>query len=220
MRIRHAATALVALGAASVCAVGIGMVHSASDTGTVPDVRTMTGADPGEDSGLRSAYWSVQSSTDFGTTWTAPVSSDGGHLPVRVDTVELRSRAAYQPLTLRTTVDSRDPAQVILGTGALLSGDPETAAEVRIRAVTTSATCAAPAFAAGATGLLAGSPEHRGPLDARATRTPITLPAGTRTTPGAPVTVCLEVSMEANAPVADSQLTVAWPLEVTRETTD
>ena len=70
MRIRHAATTLVALGAASVCALGATVI--------VQDREAQT-----RESELRSSAWSVQASTDFGTTWTAPISSYGGHFPVQ-----------------------------------------------------------------------------------------------------------------------------------------
>ena len=209
MRIRHAATALVALGAASACAIGLGLVHQA-------DVQREE-----HESALRSSAWSVQASSDFGTTWTAPVSSSGGHFPVRVDTAALRTRPAYQPFTLRTTVDSRTEAHVSVGTGVLVDGDPAAASEVRIRAVESDrGTCAAPTFTARATSLLAGDGTRPQPVDTPTVDAPLVLPGATRTTSGVPVTVCLEVSISPGAPVADSVITLAWPIEVTRGDAD
>lgn len=204
MRIRHAASALVALAATSACAVGASMV--------VQDHEEHT-----RESELRSSAWSVQASTDFGTTWTAPVSSYGGHFPVRVDTTGLRNRSAYQPLTLRTSVDSQDDAQVKIGEGVLVDGDPATAAHVRIRAVSTEGgACAAPTFDSGSPSIFAGDGTRPVPVDARTITRPLVLPGATRTTPGAPVTVCLEVSMDSASPVQDSTLTLAWPLDISR----
>lgn len=204
MRIRHAATALVALGAASTCALGATLI--VQDQG-----------DEARESALRSSWWSVQASTDFGTTWTAPISSYGGHFPVRVDTAGLRNRSAYQALTLRTSVDSRSDAHVSIGEGVLAEGDPAAAAEVRIRAVAArGGACAAPTFTAGATSVLAGGSTRPQAVDAQTAAEPLVLPAATRTTPGAPVTVCLELSMGADSPAPDSVLTLAWPVEITR----
>lgn len=212
MRIRHAASALVALGAASACALGGTIVAQDHET----EVR---------ESELRSSAWSVQASTDFGTTWTAPINSAGGHFPVRVDTAALRNRSAYQPLTLRTSVDSQDTALVDIGKGVLVEGNPETAAEVRIRAVSsTSGSCAQPTFTPGrsgvTSGVLEGKPTEPVAVDAPTADAPLVLPAATRTTPGAPVTVCLELSLDANAPAPDSVLTLAWPIDITRGDTD
>ena len=212
MRIRHAASALVALGAASACALGASMIVQEHET----QVR---------ESELRASVWSVQASTDFGSTWTAPISSAGGHFPVRVDTAALRNRSAYQPLTLRTTVGSKADALVDVGRGVLVEGNPATAADVRIRAVSTSSgACAAPTFTPGApgviAGVLAGDPTGAVPVDAPTTADPLVLPAGTRTTPGAPVTVCLELSLDADSPAPDSMLTLAWPIDITRGDTD
>ena len=204
MRIRHAATTLVALGAASACALGGSMIHQA-------------GLEQDQESALRSSAWSVQASTDFGTRWTAPVSNYGGHFPVRVDTAALRSRPAYQPLTLRTSVDSRAEANVAVGAGALLDGDPTVAAQIRIRAVrSTQGTCASPTFSSGSRNLLAADGTRPQPIDAPTVDQSLRLPGATRTTPGVPVTVCLEVSIDPDAPVADDQVTLAWPLTVTR----
>jgi hypothetical protein len=201
MRIRHAATTLVALGAASVCALGATVI--------VQDREAQT-----RESELRSSAWSVQASTDFGTTWTAPISSYGGHFPVRVDT-------AYQPLTLRTTVDSRSDAHVDIGEGALVEGDPETASHVRVRAVSASGgACAAPAFDLDSPSILAGDSDRPVPLDAPTVDEPLVLPGATRTTPGSPVTVCLELSMDAAAPATDSMLTLAWPVDIARGDAD
>src|SRR5699024_4427324 len=207
-RIRHAASALVALGAASACALGASMIVQEHET----QVR---------ESELRASAWSVQASTDFGSTWTAPISSAGGHFPVRVDTAALRNRSAYQPLTLRTTVGSKADALVDVGRGVLVEGNPATAADVRIRAVSTSGgACAAPTFTPGApgviAGVLAGDPTGAVPVDAPTAADPLVLPAGTRTTPGAPVTVCLELSLDADSPAPDSMLTLAWPIDITR----
>ncbi|HJC60994.1 MAG TPA: hypothetical protein H9755_11815 [Candidatus Dietzia intestinigallinarum] len=212
MRIRHAASALVALGAASACALGASMIVQEHET----QVR---------ESELRASAWSVQASTDFGSTWTAPISSAGGHFPVRVDTAALRNRSAYQPLTLRTTVGSKADALVDVGRGVLVEGNPATAADVRIRAVSTSGgACAAPTFTPGApgviAGVLAGDPTGAVPVDAPTAADPLVLPAGTRTTPGAPVTVCLELSLDADSPAPDSMLTLAWPIDITRGDTD
>lgn len=212
MRIRHAASALVALGATSACALGASMVVQEHTT----DVR---------ESELRASAWSVQASTDFGTTWTAPISSAGGHFPVRVDTAALRNRSAYQPLTLRTTVDSKADALVDIGKGVLVEGDPGTAADVRVRAVSSSSgACAAPTFTPGTpgviAGVLAGDPTVAVPVDAPTATAPLVLPAATRTTPGAPVTVCLELSLDADSPAPDSMLTLAWPIDITRGDTD
>lgn len=204
MHIRHAATALVALGAASACALGATLV-------------IQDRADQERESALRSSSWSVQASTDFGSTWTAPISSLGGHFPVQVDTAGLRDRSAYQPLTLRTSIDSRDNAHVEIGEGALLEGDPAAAAHVRIRAVTTrGGACAAPTFASDSHSILAGGGTQPLPVDARTEDAPLVLPGATRTTPGAPVTVCLELSMDSSSPAPDSVLTLAWPVEISR----
>lgn len=208
MRIRHAASALVALGAASACALGASVIAQDHQA----ELR---------DSELRASAWSVQASTDFGTSWAAPITSAGGHFPVRVDTAALRNRSAYQPLTLRTSVDSKADALVEIGSGALLDGNPETAAHVRIRAVSsTSGACAEPAFTPGrpgvTSGVLAGDPTEAVPVDAPTSDVPLLLPAATRTTPGAPVTVCLELSLDASSPAPDSTLTLAWPIDITR----
>lgn len=212
MRIRHAATALVALGAASACALSASMIIQDRESET-------------RESELRSSSWSVQASTDFGTTWTAPISSAGGHFPVRVDTAALRNRSAYQPLTLRTTVDSQADALVDISQGALVEGNPDTAADVRIRAVSSSSgACAAPTFTPGRpgvmSGVLAGDPATAMPVDAPTSDKPLVLTAATLTTPGAPVTVCLELSMDANAPSPDSTLTLAWPIDIMRGDAD
>ena len=209
MRIRHAATALVALGAVSACAIGATLIHR---DGVEADAR---------ESALRSSSWSLEASTDFGTTWAAPISSSGGHFPVRVDTAALRNQPAYQPFTLRTSVDSRNEALVTLRPGVLVDGDPATAAEVRVRAVSSEqGTCAAPTFARGAAGLLAGDATRPLPVNAPTADEPVVLPGATRTTPGAPETLCLEVSIAPNAPVADSVLTLAWPLDIARDDAD
>lgn len=204
MRTRLAATTLVALGAASACALGTTLiVHD-----RVEDAR---------ESQLRSSAWSVQASTDFGTTWTAPISTYGGHFPVRVDTSGLRDRSAYQPLTLRTSADSLADAEVAIGEGVLVKGDPTAAAQVRVRAVATrGGACAAPSFTARATSVLAGGSARPQPVNTPTIDEPLILPAATRTTPGAPVTVCLELSMDSDAPGPDSVLTLAWPVEITR----
>lgn len=203
MRIRHAATVLVALGAASTCAMGATLV-------------VQDRVEESRESALRSSAWSVQASSDFGTTWTAPVSTDGGHFPVRVDTAGLRNRSVYQPLTLRTSADSRADAHVTLGQGALVEGDPAAAAEVRIRAVSArEGTCAAPAFTGRAANLLAGAPRPQ-PVDTPTVDTPLVVPGATRTTPGAPVTVCLELSVDASSPAPDSVLTLVWPVAISR----
>ena len=212
MRIRHAASALVALGATSACALAASMIVHDHEA----DLR---------ESELRASAWSVQASTDFGTTWTAPISSTGGHFPVRVDTAALRNRSAYQPLTLRTTADSQADALVDIGSGVLVEGNPATAADVRIRAVSSSSgACAAPTFTPGTPGVMAGvlegDPERPVPVDAQTSETPVELPAATRTTPGAPVTVCLELSLAADSPAPDSVLTLAWPIDITRADTD
>lgn len=212
MRIRHAASALVALGATSACALAASLIVFDHET----ELR---------ESELRASAWSVQASTDFGTTWTAPISSTGGHFPVRVDTAALRNRSAYQPLTLRTTVDSQADALVEIGKGALVEGNPATAADVRIRAVSsTTGACAAPAFKPGTPGVIAGvlasDPATPVPVDAATATAPLVLPAATRTTPGAPVTVCLELSVDSASPAPDSVLTLAWPIDIARADTD
>lgn len=204
MRIRHAASALVALAASSACALGATVIVQDHDE----KVR---------ESELRSSAWSVQASTDFGTTWTAPVSSYGGHFPVRVDTSGLRNRSAYQPLTLRTSVDSQNEALVNIGEGVLVDGNPEAAAAVRIRAVSTEGgACAEPTFDSGAPSILTGDGTRPVPVDARTITRPLVLPGATRTTPGAPVTVCLELSMDSSSTAPDSLLTLAWPLDISR----
>ena len=204
MRIRHAASALVALAATSACALSASMIIQDREE----QVR---------ESELRASAWSVQASTDFGTTWTAPVSSYGGHFPVRVDTSGLRNRSAYQPLTLRTSVDSQDDAHVSIGTGVLVDGNPDAAAAVRIRAVTTAGgACAEPTFDSGGPGIFTGDSTRPVPVDAQTATSPLVLPGATRTTPGAPVTVCLELSMDSLSPAPDSMLTLAWPLDISR----
>jgi len=211
MRIRHAASTLVALGAASACALGASMIAQVHEA----ELR---------DSELRSSAWSVQASTDFGTTWTAPINSSGGHFPVRVDTAALRNKPAYQPLTLRTSIDSTSDALVEIGEGALVEGNPDTAADVRIRAVAaTSGACAEPTFTPGnpgvTSGILQGDPTVPAPIDAATVDDPLVLPAGTQTTAGAPMSVCLELSLASDSPAPDSVLTLAWPLEITRADT-
>ena len=204
MRIRHAASALVALGAASACALGASMIVQEHET----QVR---------ESELRASVWSVQASTDFGSTWTAPISSAGGHFPVRVDTAALRNRSAYQPLTLRTSVDSQDDALVNIGEGVLVEGDPTSAAAIRIRAVSTEGgACAAPTFDSGSPSIFTGNGTRPVPVDAPTITRPLVLPGATRTTPGAPVTVCLELSMDSSSPAPDATLTLAWPLDISR----
>ncbi|KAA0918761.1 hypothetical protein [Dietzia sp. ANT_WB102] len=208
MRIRHAASALVALAATSACALGASMIIHDHD-------------EQARESELRASAWSVQASTDFGTTWTAPVSSYGGHFPVRVDTSGLRNRSAYQPLTLRTSVDSQDDAHVTIGKGVLVEGNPDAAAAVRIRAIATGGgACAEPTFASGSPGIFTGDPTRPVPVDAQTAPRPLVLPGATRTTPGAPVTVCLELSMDSLSPAPDSMLTLAWPLDISRSGAD
>src|SRR5699024_6372887 len=205
MRIRHAATALVALGAASACALGGSVIHQ---SGTERSDQV---------SALHGHSWSVQASTDFGTTWTAPVSSYAGPFPVHVDTAPLRSRAAYEPITFRTAVGSRDDARATIDAGTLLEGDAALAEHLRIRAVESSqGTCAAPTFDSGSRNLLDGDLTTPKPVDASTAGYPATLPGGTRTTAGAPVTLCIEVSMAPDAPVTDGQVTLGWPIDVTR----
>lgn len=205
MRIRHATTALVALGAASACALGGSFVHQAD---TQRDAR---------DSELRSSSWSVQASTDFGTTWTTPASSYGGHFPVHVDTAALRSSPSYQSLTLRTSMDSRAQANVTLREGTLIEGDPAAASEVRVRAVRSAdGTCAAPTFSSGSRNLLNADRDDPRPVDSATADQSLRLPGATRTTAGAPVTLCIEASIAPRAPVADEQVTLGWPIEVTR----
>lgn len=205
MRIRHAATALVALGAASACALGGSIVHQ---------------ADAQRDehqSQLRASAWSVQASTDFGTTWTEPLSSAGGHFPVSVHTETLRNRPAYEPLTLRTSEGSHAEANVALSAGVLIEGDPAVADAINIRAVKSAqGTCAAPTFSSGSRNLLAADRTRPHPVNTPTVDQQLRLPGGTRTTAGAPITVCIELSMEPDAPVNDSQVTLGWPIEVTR----
>lgn len=205
MRIRHATSALVALGAASACALGGSIV-----------LQDETQREEHE-SALRSSAWSLQASTDFGTTWTAPVSSYGGHFPVPVDTSELRNRPAYHSLTLRTSVDSKTEAHVAVEVGTVIEGDPAVADEVRVRAVESrEGTCAAPTFTSGSRNLLEGDLEAAQPVGAPTVDRPVQLPGATRTTAGPPMTLCFELSIESDAPVSDGQVTLGWPIDVTR----
>lgn len=205
MRIRHAASALVALGAASACALGGTMIHQAD---TQRDA---------EESALRSSSWSVQASTDFGTTWTAPLSSYGGHFPVHVSSEQLRSQPVYQPLTLRTSVDSKAEANVSLSGGEVLEGDPASADAIRVRAVRSAeGTCAAPTFESGSRNLLAADLEAAHPVDTPTRDQSLRVPGATRTTAGSPVTLCLELSLDPDAAIIPGEVTLGWPIEVTR----
>lgn len=204
MRIRHAASALAALAATPTCILGGSMIVQDHDE----QIR---------ESELRASAWSVQASTDFGTNWTAPVSSYGGHFPVRVDTAALRSRPDYQSLTLRTSVNSQAEANVAVNAGALIEGDPATASMIRIRAVKSAeGTCAAPTFTGGSRNLLAADSTRPHPIDTPTVDQSLRLPGATRTTPGVPVTVCLELSIAPDSPVNDGQVTLGWPITVTR----
>src|SRR5699024_11533491 len=107
-----------------------------------------------------------------------------------------RSRAPYEPITVRTAVGSRDDARATIDAGTLLEGDAALAEHLRIRAVESSqGTCAAPTFDSGSRNLLDGDLTTPTPVDASTAGYPATPPGGPRTTAGAPGTPRPEVSL-------------------------
>ena len=54
------------------------------------------------------------------------------------------------------------------------------------------------------------------PVDTPTRDQALRLPGATRTTAGAPVTLCIEVSTEPDATIVPGEVTLGWPIEVTR----
>ena len=206
MRIRYAATALVALGAVTAGGLTAALLSPGSSRDGAPD-----------GSSLLSSSWSVESAPDYGYAWSAPRQPGSDTLAVRVDTASLRARPYYQPLTLRTTRGSTAPGEVTFGRGTLAEGDPATAAGIRVRAVVSAdGVCAAAAFERAPASLLAGDRGTTRPIDATPSGAPVRLPAATASTAGPSVSVCVELSTDPAVPAPDGTVTLGWPVDIQR----
>lgn len=163
---------------------------------------------------LTGSAWTVETSSDYGATWTSPLDKNGqGLFPVRVNLDALGRQNVYQPVTLRNTVDSVSPSEVQFETGQLLQGDPEAAKYLRIRmAYSPDGVCSDALFDNPDLEPVVGNGEP-GPFDAPATELPIELGAGTSSTPGKAETVCIEFGTKrAQEKTPGGELTLAWPI--------
>lgn len=182
---------------------------------------TMVSADDAKDTSathLTGSSWTVETSSDYGATWTSPLDKNGtGLFPVRVNLDALGQQNVYQPVTLRNTVDSTTPSVVEFETGQLLQGDPEAAKYLQIRmAYSPDGICSDALFEDPNVEPIVGTPEA-GPFDAPATEFPIELGAGTSSTAGQAATVCIEFGTKRAEKLTPSgELTLAWPI-VARE---
>ena len=163
---------------------------------------------------LAGSAWTVETSSDYGATWTSPLDKDGnGLFPVRVNLDALGRQNVYQPVTLRNTVDSTSPSEVEFETAQLLQGDPEAAKYLRIRmAYSPDGVCSDALFDDPDLEPVVGTGEP-GPFDAPATELPIELGAGTPSTAGQAETVCIEFGTKrAEEQAPGGELTLAWPI--------
>lgn len=163
---------------------------------------------------LAGSEWTVESSADYGATWTSPLDKLGnGVFPVRVDLGALGEQNVYQPLTLRNQVGSTNASVVGIQPAELFAGDADAAESLQIRmAYSPGGTCSSSLFEEGDVEPIVGTTEP-GPFDAPSNNVPITLGAGTESTAGQPETVCIEFSTKrTDAPAPSGELTLAWPL--------
>lgn len=163
---------------------------------------------------LAGSAWTVETSSDYGATWTSPLDKNGqGLFPVRVNLDALGRQNVYQPVTLRNTVDSVSPSEVEFETAQLLQGDPEAAKYLRIRmAYSPDGVCSDELFDDPNLEPVVGNGEP-GPFDAPATELPIELGAGTPSTAGKAETVCIEFGTKrAEEQTPGGELTLAWPI--------
>lgn len=163
---------------------------------------------------LAGSAWTVETSSDYGATWTSPLDKNGqGLFPVRVNLDALGRQNVYQPVTLRNTVDSVSPSEVEFETAQLLQGDPEAAKYLRIRmAYSPDGVCSDALFDDPNLEPVVGNGEP-GPFDAPATELPIELGAGTPSTAGKAETVCIEFGTKrAEEQTPGGELTLAWPI--------
>ncbi|ANI93618.1 hypothetical protein [Dietzia timorensis] len=163
---------------------------------------------------LAGLTWTVETSSDYGATWTSPLDKNGqGLFPVRVNLDALGRQNVYQPVTLRNTVDSVSPSEVEFETAQLLQGDPEAAKYLRIRmAYSPDGVCSDALFDDPNLEPVVGNGEP-GPFDAPATELPIELGAGTPSTAGKAETVCIEFGTKrAEEQTPGGELTLAWPI--------
>lgn len=198
MRCRTAVTSFVALA----CAGLVGYLAMPTN----PDPSTQ------KDTQLTGTEWTVESSADFGHTWTSPLDERGhGVFPVRVRLDALADQNFYQPLTLRNTVGTATDTTVSIEPATLISGSPADAGLVRIRmALSPHGSCAASVF--DGTGTRASAAQGA-PLTAQRSLPTVTLESASSTTAGPSQTVCIEFAIDrtVTAPVS-GELTVAWPL--------
>ena len=180
---------------------------------------TLVSADDAQDSSathLAGSAWTVETSSDYGATWTSPLDKNGqGLFPVRVNLDALGRQNFYQPVTLRNTVDSVSRSEVEFETAQLLQGDPEAAKYLRIRmAYSPEGVCSDALFDENDPDVepVVGNGEP-GPFDAPATELPIELGAGTPSTAGKAETVCIEFGTKrAEEQTPGGELTLAWPI--------
>lgn len=178
---------------------------------------TIVSADDAKDTAethLAGSAWTVETSSDYGATWTSPLDKTGnGLFPVRVNLDALGRQNVYQPVTLRNTVDSTTPSVVEFETGQLLEGDPEAAKFLRIRmAYSPDGVCSDALFDDPDLAPVVGTDEA-GPFDAPATELPIKLGQGTSSTAGKAETVCIEFGTKrAEEQTPSGELTLAWPI--------
>ena len=166
-----------------------------------------------KDTQLTGAQWTVESSADYGRTWTSPLDADGqGVFPVQARLSALANQNFYQPITLRNTVGTHTATEVRIEPAMLIAGDPAQAAQVKIRmAYSPEGYCAASVFEATADREPAAT---AAPLGTQRPLPSVTLDAATSSTPSSSETVCIEFSMDrSSAPTAPGEVTVAWPLK-------
>ena len=211
MRIGYAATTLAALAVLTAGGLGAAVLSP-------HDPESQKPADQDDSSSLMSSNWSVETAPDFGVSWSEPNPNGVDGLRVRVDSAALRQQAFYQPYTMRTTRGSTVAGTATVGTGVLLEGEPLTATAIRVRMVhSPDGTCASGTFDRIGSALLTGGTDARRPVDTPPTGEPIDLDAATATTAGPPVTLCLELSVDPAVDAPDGQLTLAWPVSITRK---
>lgn len=178
---------------------------------------TMVSADDAKDTSathLAGSAWTVETSSDYGATWTSPLDKDGkGLFPVRVNLDALGQQNFYQPVTLRNTVDSTTPSVVQFDTGQLLQGDADAAKYLQIRmAYSPDGVCSDALFDDPNVEPVIGTADP-GPFDAPSTEFPIELGAGTSSTSGQSETVCIEFGTKrAKERAPSGELTLAWPI--------
>ena len=136
-----------------------------------------------------------------------------------VDTASLRNQSEYRSITLRTATGSGVGADVQFDDARLIEGDDALASQVGVRAVRSlDGTCAAPAFDAERNMSLFASPTgFPQEFDSTVTLASLSLPPATRTTGGAPSTLCFEFSLDAAADAPDGIVSFAWPVDAEPE---